>query len=431
MTATAEMIDVREELNAKTKALGEIFEAAKTEKGFDFTKVDGHGLEGDQKGRVERVQSLMEELKDLGSKAEEFQLLVQAEEHVKFLEQQLDGRARSNSQALHPAMGGGAPTKSIGEMFAQSDQIKAYAKGSGGDSQALELDLAKDIGGGNLFEGVKTLMTTSAGWAPEAIRSGRLVESAQRPLQVIDLIPGETTNQSSVVYMKETTFTNNAAEVAEGGTYGEAALALTEVTSPVRKIGVWLPVTDEQLEDVAQLQSYINNRLGFMVRQRLDGNILVGDGVAPNLDGINNRADVQTQALGADDVLTALYKARTKVRVVGRAVPNALFIHPNDLQGIALLQTADGIFIMGSPTGEGTVERIWGMRVVETDAQTENTALVGDTTMTGLAIKRNLTLQISNSHSTFFVEGKQAIRADLRAALQVYRDQAFCQVTGI
>ena len=33
--------------------------------------------------------------------------------------------------------------------------------------------------------------------------------------------------------------------------------------------------------------------------------------------------------------------------------------------------------------------------------------------------------------ATFFVEGKQAIRADMRVALVVYRPAAFCTVTGI
>lgn len=40
---------------------------------------------------------------------------------------------------------------------------------------------------------------------------------------------------------------------------------MTERESNVRKIGVWLPVTDEQLDDVAQAESYVNARLPFMI----------------------------------------------------------------------------------------------------------------------------------------------------------------------
>jgi HK97 family phage major capsid protein len=86
--------------------------------------------------------------------------------------------------------------------------------------------------------------------------------------------------------MEETTFTNSAAETAEGGTYPESALALTERSTPVQKITTFIPVTDEQLEDVPQIQGYLNNRLPFMVRQRLDLQILTGNGTTPNLRGL-------------------------------------------------------------------------------------------------------------------------------------------------
>jgi HK97 family phage major capsid protein len=185
------------------------------------------------------------------------------------------------------------------------------------------------------------------------------------------------------------------------------------------------------MEDVAQVQSYINNRLGFMVRQRLDSQILVGNGTAPNLSGILDRSGIQTQAKGTDDVMDAIFKARTKVRVTGRATPTALVIHGNDWQDIRLTRTADGIYIMGNPTDPGP-DRLWGLRVVESEALTEGTALVGDFAMhSGLAIRRNLTFKVSDSHSDFFIKGKQAIRVDMRCALQVYRETAFCSVTGI
>lgn len=112
-------------------------------------------------------------------------------------------------------------------------------------------------------------------------------------------------------------------------------------------------------------------------------------------------------------------------------MPNAVVMHPNDWQDIRLLRTADGIYIWGNPSDAGP-ERIWGLRVVQSDAETENTGLVGDfANHSELAVRRGVDVQVSNSHGTFFVEGKLAIRADMRVALIVYRPAAFATVTGI
>jgi HK97 family phage major capsid protein len=238
------------------------------------------------------------------------------------------------------------------------------------------------------------------------------------------------------VFMEETTFTNNAAEVDESvegtpGTYPEAALATTEQSSPVRKIAVWLPVSDEQLEDVAQVTGYINNRLPFMLRQRLDGQVLNGDGVAPNLDGILNVAGIQTYALAAEPVFDAVHKGITLVNVTGRASADAIAMHSNDWQDLRLTRTADGIYILGNPSEVG-IPRLWGLPVVVNETIAENTALVGDFGgYSELSFKRGIDIQVSNSHDTFFIEGKQAFRADVRVALVVYRPAAFCTVTGI
>ena len=434
------LIDTREALLAKQQKLDQIFDQAKTADGIDFTKVEGALLSGgDQGARVDEVKALMAEVNDLGAKADEYAEMAAAADQVKRMGEELNGKRRSSSEALHPSIGqiGGAdPVKSLGEAFIESAQFKSFQNGErNATSVEAELDLIKDIGGGDLRSGVKTLMTTSAGWGTEAVRTGRMVDFATRPLQLLDLIPGETTNQTSVVYMEETTFTNNAAETAEAGTFPEAALALTEKSSPVRKIAVWLPVTDEQLEDVAQVQTYINNRLGFMIRQRLDSQILVGTGVAPNLEGIQNRTGIQTQAAGAAAAATTAEKAaallddirrmKTKVRTVGRANPNVLIANPTDIETVALLRTTDGLYVMGNPNDDTGTERLWGLRVAEVEAATAERPVVGDTTMTGLAIKRNVTMAITNSHADFFINGKQAIRADMRAALQVYRPSAF------
>jgi HK97 family phage major capsid protein len=279
---------------------------------------------------------------------------------------------------------------------------------------------------------LKTTMATTAGWAPPTIRTGRFVEDEQRQIQVLDVVPSNTTTAAAVVYMEETTFTNAAAETAEAGTYAESALALTEQTSPVRKIATFIPVTDEQLEDVPQVQGYLNNRLPFMLRQRLDAQIVAGNGTAPNLRGIINVVGVQTQARGTDPVPDAIYKAMVKVRVTGRADPSAIIVHPTDWQNVRLLRTADGLYIWGNPSEVG-VERMWGLPVVQAEViGAAGTALVGDfATYYELVFRRGIELKVTDSHQDFFIKGTQVIRADVRAASVVYRPTAFCQVTGL
>lgn len=415
---TAKLVEKREELAAKQKSLAEVFADAKLDDGtYDFTK--SKGLSGsDAAARLDEVRAKNAELEDLAKQVAD---LAELDGIASGLAKGIDDDRNPAGGNMHPHAGAkGKPIKSLGELITDA------AHGEGGWKKHRDLDFVIPEG-----QGVKTLMETGAGWAPETLRTGKLVESAQRPVQVIDLIPGNTTNQSSVVYMAETTFTNSAAEAAEAAQFGEAALALTETSSPVRKIAVFLPVTDEQLEDVAQVQAYVNNRLTFMLRQRLDGQIMVGDGTAPNLSGILDRAGIQTQAKGSDATPDAIYKAMTKVRVTGRATPGAVVMHSNDWQEIRLLRTADGVYIWGSPSEAGPA-MIWGLPVVLCEALTEGTAVVGDfATHSQLSIRRNVTVLLSNSHSDYFIKGKQAIRADLRASLEVFRETAFCSVTGI
>jgi HK97 family phage major capsid protein len=144
-----------------------------------------------------------------------------------------------------------------------------------------------------------------------------------------------------------------------------------------------------------------------------------------------NVAGIQTQAKGADPTPDAVYKSIVKVEVTGQAFANLVIMHPLDWQGVRLLRTADGLYIWGNPSDSGP-ERIWGLGVVRAQAATQGTAIVGDwANFAELSIKRGLDLQVSNSHSTFFIEGKQAVRADMRAALIFYRPVAFCTVTGL
>jgi HK97 family phage major capsid protein len=406
------LVEAEERLAAKQKSLAAVFDEA----GPDMDMSQVKSLDGDSAAKVAAIRAMNEELDDLGKKVEELKAVNDIAAKLRAERRERSGESGSEPAERTPGRGD-TPVKSVGELFTSSAAF-VERKGKIGPEAHLDIEL-------------KTLFQTSAGWAPETTRTGRVVDFATRPIQIVDLVPGNTTTQSAIVYMEETTFTNSAAEVAEGGTYAESALALTEQTSPVRKIGTWIPVTDEQLEDEPQARGYVNNRLPFMLRQRLDSQILVGNGTAPNLRGFLNVVGIQTQAKGSDPTPDSVYKGMVKVRVTGRAMPDAVVFHPTNWQDVRLLRTADGIYIWGSPSEAGPV-RIWGLPVVESDAITLGTALVGDYgNFTELTTRRGIDVQVSNSHGTLFVEGKQAIRADVRVALVVYRPAALCTVTGL
>lgn len=400
-----------EALSAKRKELADIFAQAGPE--VDLSQVKS--IKGTTVDKAAHIRKLNDEQTELGKEVDNLKAVQRAAEATKTAELG-HGESGDGANAHYPAATKGHQ-KSLGELFVESEAYKSRT-GKVGPQSTLDINL-------------KTLMTTTTGWAPEVLRTDRIVEFATRPLQVADLIPQVETTQSAVQYMEETTFTNNAAETAEGGTYPEAALAFTEQTSLVRKIAVFLPVTDEQLDDIPQIRGYIDNRLPFMVRQRLDLQILNGNGTAPNLRGIFNVVGIQTQAKGADPVPDAVYKAIVKVETVGQAVANAVVFSPTDWQSIRLLRTADGLYIWGNPSDAGP-ERIWGLRVARAQAATAGTALVGDfANFVQLAVRKGVDVQVSNSHNDYFVQGKQALRADMRAALVVFRPTAFCSVTGL
>lgn len=383
--------DLRERLEAKQERLARIFgEAGPT---LDMRKVTSLGGTSEQK--VEAIRKLHAEITDLGSQA-----LLRS------------GNVFRDEDAERP---------SIGEAFVRSQAFRRYDPGRPGPEVTLQnIDIKN------------TLFETGAGWEPEATRSGVVAGKPTRPaVHVVDFIPTIPTTSDPVEYMEETTQTGNATEKAEGATAGEAELVLVERTRPVERIPVWLPVADRVLEDDEAAAAYIDSRLGALLRQRLDLQVLVGDGSTPNLLGTENVTGIQSQALGADPIPDAIFKAMRKVRDDGFAEPTVVFITPTKWQDVRLLRTSDGIYIFGPPSQPGP-ESIWGVPVVQTTAAPSTKALLGDyATHSHLYVRRDVTIQISNAHDDSFIKGKTAVRATMRVAMVHYRASAFAEVTGL
>lgn len=436
MTAQlSELREAREKLEAKQDELAAIFDEARDGEELNFSKVES--IEGGPQAVADEVKRRNEELNELGENVEALVEAQQAAEDQKRRERLLEEPVQ---QGPHPENGKGAEQrtqKSLGQMITETKRYQEYAKRGvpGGIDFSFKDVLPSDLMAGAALPntmGTKTLFQTSAGWAPESVRiPGLVVDAVTRPIQLLDIVPLAQTDSAQIVYMEETTRTHAAAETAEGATYPEAAFALTEQTSNVRKIATSIPVTDEQLEDVAQAESYLSGRLIFGLRQRLDEQVLTGSGTGVNLEGIANNGSIQTQALGSDPVPDAFFKAMQNIRVTGRAMPTHHIIHPDDWEDIRLLRTADGIYIWGNPSEAGP-ERMFGLPVVQADAGSAGTGYVGSFMPAWISLfeKRGVDVQVGYV-DTQFTEGERTIRADMRMAFVLFRPAAFCQVTGI
>lgn len=426
------LVEKREELATKRKALGDLF-AAKPDLSFS-------------EDETKDIQAKNAELTDLGKEVDRLVELESIGKSVAAQDQRIEAGQRGMTFPAGAKSGSDDDqenaAKSFGDLFVESKAFTEYDRVQK-KGPTVEVDLSKSYGDFvaahgmkaalDLSEQIRTKATldTLTGYTPQAVRIPVLITPGEMAPTVASLFPQGNTSQQSIPYMEETLATNAAAETAEGAEKPEAALEFDEKTSPVRKIAVFLPVTDELFDDVPAMRSYVENRLRTFVRQREDGQLLNGNGSGVNLRGILNTSGIQTQAKGADPTPDAIYKAITKIAVNGFLDASGVVMHPNDWQEIRLLRTADGIYIWGNPSEAGP-ERIWGLPIVKTTRIAEGTGLVGAFRDGGQIFRRSeIAFAVSDSHSDFFRKNLLALRAEERLALVIFRPVAFCTVTGI
>lgn len=273
----------------------------------------------------------------------------------------------------------------------------------------------------------------------------------QRELSLRDLVTIGQTGSDTVEYVRVTAKTNNAAPVAEatssatvgdglggtvlpaaGGVKPESSIALEKVSTTVKTIAHWMPLTKRAASDAPQVRTLVDNFLRYGLEEELEDQILTGSGSGENFTGILNSSPSTVGSAGTD--LDAIVDAIRTVRVTGRRRPNAIVMHPNDWYstGFLLSKDSQGRYLVGDPRASlDQLNQLWGLRVVVTEAMTENTALVGDFRQAVLWEREGITLSVTDSHSDFFTRNLLAVLAEMRAAFGVLDPQAFCTVTAV
>jgi hypothetical protein len=427
----ASLVELEKSLEQKQGELAKLFQDHKKDDGYDFTSEE-----------VEEVNRRNDELTKIGKEREAAKSLFDIEtKNQREWDETRRQKAPPMPQGDLNPLGTTAKMvenayKTLGAMIAETKAISEYRGGEGPISTLDDFSLkgyfdARNQHFGLRPDSMKTTMLTSAGWPPFVTRGPKVLLSALEMPVVADLIPQTQTTQAAIKYIEETTYTNAAAPVSEGAVKPEAALALTERTALVSKIAVNLPVSKEQLDDVPRVRDYIDNRLTLMVEQTLENQILTGTGTPPQLAGIlgGTYTNLLNQARGTDPGPDAIYKAMLQIRVTGKAAASGIVMNPTDWANIRLLRTVEGIYLWGNPSETGA-DRIWGLPVIQTTNLTAGNAIVADWTYSELVTREGVNIQVGYINDDF-TRNLQRIVCEIRAAFLIYRQQAFCRVTGL
>ena len=314
--------------------------------------------------------------------------------------------------------------KSFIDFVKGNDKYQALSQKS---QNCAEIEVSKS----DMASMAETKVTSSGLVAPQY---DPVIQGAPRQnLLIRDLIPTTPVTGQSFTYFKELLHTLGAGMVAEGAAKPTSNVTFEQVTDIVKKIAVWMPVTDEALDDVPQLYSYIQELLRYDLELKREGQLLKGDGTGNNLNGIMTQATVFDPDLSKatdtaiDTVRRAIYQARKQSKLAADAV----VMSDLDWMNIELQKDGENRYLFANLQGLVTPV-LWGRPIVASDSMDEGD---GETTggefLTGsfqqgarIYDRMGFTIKVGMINDDF-IKNQRAILVEERLGLAVRKKHAF------
>ena len=363
------------------------------------------------------IQKQEEEIKQFGQATDKtVNKYTELEKKYETLEKEMATMKRLGTGAA-----GGEEFKTAGQLFVESDAYKSMVDNRDKKSAPVQVDF---------FE--KKALTSAAGSAGTLIvpnRAPGIVAAPDQEIWIRDLLNVQGTDTNAIEFVRETGFTNNAGVVAEGDLKPESDLTFDVLTQTVKTIAHWIPATRQALNDARQLQNYIDNRLRYGLRLEEERQILYGDGTGENIQGIMTADAVQDAgAIAAgDNQIDHLRRSLTRVILAGYPATGVV-LHPTDWEGIELMKGTDGHYLWLN-LGDGVNPRLFRLPVVQTAAMAENDYLIGSFGLGAQLWDREQTEVRIGEPNDYFLRNMQAVLAEERIALTIYRPESFVRGT--
>lgn len=220
------------------------------------------------------------------------------------------------------------------------------------------------------------------------------------PTQVIaSYLSAGTISSPRVVWVNEVHGEGDAEFIAEGALKPLTDLKVETEDENAKKVAVATKVSEEMLEDIPWMESEIRRLITNKVIKKINKEVLAGDGIGANLNGILNRVGgyVQTCLNGTVDnpgLAEVLLAAATQIRNMGFDGRLTAFVNSCDWAAAKMRKDANGNIV----DLRGVLDNI---NVVETSEMPLGEFFIGDMLLFILETYKSLRVEVGWENDDF------------------------------
>lgn len=307
-----------------------------------------------------------------------------------------------------------ADPNTVGSILCRNDDLRK------------QIDAIKRSKGRVNIEGIqaRNIVSISGIDAAASLATIDVQRTQQQKLALLDLISWMPVSGDLVKLLRESAYDIMADEVAEGVAKPESNLTFGVEDITISVIAHWIKITKQLLDDMPVLASYIEGRLAYGVRLKLEAKVINGNTSSfSGLMKVGNSLVGVAQALAIDTINAAKYQVWDS-----GVMPEAVVLNPVDWGNIEREKTDDGHYLFGTP-GAVVQPVIWGLPVVLSSAMPAGKYWIGNLTLgvTGY-VRQEVAIEASTEDGNNFTLNLVTIRAEMRAGFGVAIPDAM--VTG-
>lgn len=295
--------------------------------------------------------------------------------------------------------------KSAAEEFVASEQYKQLVAGN---TQRARIE-------------VKNTVTSTGNTVFPDQRPG-IIPGSFEPLTVRQVLRAIPVTSNMVNSLREATWVSSAAEASQGSAKKESDATFEQYNVPITTVAHFIKISNQLLADAPAVVAYIETRLRDGLAQRIEAQLINGNGASPNLSGLTDSGNFTAYTPTSDDLLVdAINRIKYTMWATGN-MPDTVIVNPADWGAMERTREGanSGTYLYGMP-GMNAGMNPFGLQIVVSKDLAAGKIIVGRMSDAAVLYNRSGAVVEMGYVDKDFTNNLITIRAEERLGLGVDR----------